>query len=354
MNQPAVASPVLLGVLYDYPQADGGALFEQSLRLGIDEVGATGRLDRPVEVLPRHAHGLPSGSAHELERVFVELAETGVLAVVGPSVSDNGLLVRDLADSMGIPCINYTGGEITRGRYVFHYQVGSLEEEPVVLARHLARRALKSVGLAHDQTPVGRGYAAAFAEACTDFGIETVATAPVPALADDISPVVRRLRSADPDAVVYLGLGVVARALALGLAKEGWRVPVVANSALMFGYAMREWRADWEGWVYVDTISDDNEVRAGLARQAPRLAAGPIGVAAYDIGRLFAQALARSAHLTRDGIRDGFEHIKQLPAASGLNGTTMGFGNWDHGALKGNYLVLRHWQGGKSVQLEER
>jgi len=28
----------------------------------------------------------------------------------------------------------------------------------------------------------------------------------------------------------------------------------------------------------------------------------------------------------------------------------MGFGNWDRGALKGPYLVLREWRGGRSVE----
>ena len=29
----------------------------------------------------------------------------------------------------------------------------------------------------------------------------------------------------------------------------------------------------------------------------------------------------------------------------------MGFGCYDHGALKGGYLVLREWKDGKSVQV---
>jgi hypothetical protein len=37
-----------------------------------------------------------------------------------------------------------------------------------------------------------------------------------------------------------------------------------------------------------------------------------------------------------------------------MNGTTMGFGNYDHGALKGRYLVLRSWRDGKSVQIESQ
>jgi hypothetical protein len=62
--------------------------------------------------------------------------------------------------------------------------------------------------------------------------------------------------------------------------------------------------------------------------------------------------VARSAHLTRAGLKDGLERVKRLPAATGMNGTTMGFGNYDHGALKGRYLVLRSWRDGKSVQVE--
>jgi hypothetical protein len=29
----------------------------------------------------------------------------------------------------------------------------------------------------------------------------------------------------------------------------------------------------------------------------------------------------------------------------------MGFGNFDHAALKGRYLVLREWRDGKTVQV---
>lgn len=31
----------------------------------------------------------------------------------------------------------------------------------------------------------------------------------------------------------------------------------------------------------------------------------------------------------------------------------MGFGNWDRGALKGPYLVLREWRAGQSVEHPE-
>jgi hypothetical protein len=102
--------------------------------------------------------------------------------------------------------------------------------------------------------------------------------------------------------------------------------------------------------VYVDTVADDNPRRQALRELSRATAAGPVGVAAYDIGRLLGEALARAMHLTRPGIRDALERVKRLPAASGRAGTTMGFGAWDHAALKGDYLVLRVWQDGRTVQ----
>ncbi len=160
-----------------------------------------------------------------------------------------------------------------------------------------------------------------------------------------------RLRASNPDVLVYFGLGVASRALSLGLQALDWKVAVLANSSLMFGYARPDWRDGYAGWEYIDTVADDNRERAALAKTAPRAAGGPIGCAAYDIGRLLGEALARAEHLTRAGVADGLRRVKQLPAASGYDGTLMGFGTYDHAALKGHFLVLREWRDGRSVQV---
>ena len=338
--------PVLIGVLYDYPQDN--SFFEDALRLGIATVQH--RLDREVELVVHQARGLPAGSAHEITRGFRELDQAGCVAIIGPSISDNGIVVRDLADHAGLPCINYTGGAITRSEFMFHYQVGSLEEEPAVLAEHLAGRGIQRVAVVHDRSPVGSQYAHWFELARATVGIEVTANAVINPLETEATDLVARLEASKPDGLLYLGLGVAARTVSLAVQALEWNVPVVANSALMFGYAQREWREAWDGWVYIDTVSDDNASRRALSERDRASAAGPVGVAAYDIGRLLGEATIRGDHLTRDGIRDGLERVKRLPASSGHEGTTMGFGQWDRGALKGSYLVLREWRDGKTVQ----
>ncbi len=347
----AGAAPVRVGLLFDYPQGDGGDHFEAGLRLGIDEVAATGRLDRDIEFLRVEATGLPLGTEHAVTGGFRDLETAGCLAIIGPSISDNGLIVAPLADDAGLVALNYTGGERTRGSYGFHYQIGSLEEEPVVLAQRLAQRGLRRPAVVFDRSPVGRRYYECFEASTLSEGLEIAGAIGISPITDDAIGTVTQLRAVEPDALVYLGLGMSSRAVALALPQLDWSPPVVANSALMFGYARPEWQDGWAGWEYLDVIADDNERRLRLAERSASAAAGPMGCAAVDMGRLLAEGLARADHLTRDGIRDALERVKRLPATCGEPGTTMGFGHYDHGALHGDYLVLRTWVAGHSVQV---
>lgn len=347
-NAPA---PILIGLLYDFPQGDGGAGFEEALRLGLDEVAATGRLDRSVEFLSSHARGLPHGSEHAVQRGFAELDEAGVLVLIGPSISDNALIAAPLCDAARLPAINYSGGERTRSEWMFHYQVGSLEEEPPMLAARMADRGLRSAAVIADQSPVGRRYAEAFEAARGRLGLEVTGNATMSPLTENLVDVIARLREGGPDALVYFGLGVSSRAVSLALAELAWEVPVLANSALMFGYARPDWRDGYAGWEYIDTIADDNPSRIALRELSPRAAGGPVGCAAFDMGRLVGEAIARCDHLTRAGVAEGLRRVKLLPATSGRVGTTMGFGVYEHAALKGPYLVLREWKDGRSVQV---
>jgi branched-chain amino acid transport system substrate-binding protein len=344
------ALPIRIGFLYDFPRGDG--LFIDALRLGLDEVAATGRLDREFEFVEDQAQGLPAGSEHDVKRSFAKLDDEGIVALIGPSISDNALIAAPLCDAARIPAINYSGGERTRSQWMFHYQVGSLEEEPPILAARMVERGLQRAAIVFDNSPVGRRYAEYFEAARGRLGLEVTGTASISSLAESADEILTRLRGGNPDVLVYFGLGVSSRAVALARLELGWDIPVLANSALMFGYARRDWRDGYAGWEYIDTISDDNQRRAALAKLDPRAAGGPIGCAAYDMGRLLGEGIAQSDHLTRAGVADGLRRVKQLPATSGYEGTLMGFGTWEHAALKGHYLVLREWREGRSEQVQ--
>src|SRR6185295_9501706 len=137
---------------------------------------AANRIDRPIEMVARHARGLPGGSEHEVVGSFKELEAEGVLAIVGPSISDNALIVAPLCDAARVPAINYSGGERTRSEWMLHYQVDSLEEEPPFVAARVAERGFERCAVLFDESPVGRRYAECFDAARARLGLRTTAS----------------------------------------------------------------------------------------------------------------------------------------------------------------------------------
>jgi ABC-type branched-subunit amino acid transport system substrate-binding protein len=336
---------IRVGVLHDFERPDGGAVFEWAVRLGIAEVEAAGRLPARVVFLHEPAHD-------DVGAAFVRLVDQGVLAILGPAITDGALAVRPLADEAGVPCINYAGNEEARSAWLFHFQIGSLEDEPVLLVEHLVRRRQTRAVLVQDTSRIGNRLASFFQDAARAARCELAGHIRVEPDGAAIGPAVAAARGAAPDVLAFVGFWRAAHALAVEMKTQGWTVPAVANSALMYGHADPAWARDWEGWTYVDTFSEGNPQFAALSRAvaAAGRTAGPGEAGAYDMGRLLAEGIARAPEPTRAGIRAGLERVKALPAATGRAGTRMGFGNWDRGALKGPYLVLREWRAGRSVE----
>jgi len=74
---------------------------------------------------------------------------------------------------------------------MFHYQVGSLEEEPPVLAARMVERGLSRAAVLFDQSPVGRRYAECFEAARARLGLQVTGTASISPLAEDAETVAR-------------------------------------------------------------------------------------------------------------------------------------------------------------------
>ena len=92
----------------------------------------------------------------------------------------------------------------------------------------------------------------------------------------------------------------------------------------------------------ISTHESERALVPTLAALVPGATAGLLGeVIVADAGSYDATA----------GLLDGLRRVKWLPATTGEAGTLMGFGTYDHAALKGHYLVLREWKDGKSVQV---
>jgi branched-chain amino acid transport system substrate-binding protein len=345
------AKPIVVGVLGDRP---GGSGMTDEMRRVVDAAVASGRIDRPVTFVEDITDGLPEGTAASVTAGFWRLVAQDALVIMGPTVTDNGLIATELADEARIPCCNWTGSDRTRSEWMFHYQIGSLEEEPHLLAGHLASLGHKRVALVQDRSPIGNRYGSFFENATERLGLQITSKTLISPVSDDLSTTVRDVRQGEIEALVYLGLGLSAGTLGRAMRDADWHPAVFANSALMFGYANPDWVQNWEGWTYVDAWSEENpRLQALLANRPDGASIFPMSVAAGDdMGRLLVEGLAGAENLTRAGVKEAFERIKCLPASLGEPGTTMGFGHWDRAALKGGFILLRQWVGGRSVAVK--
>lgn len=349
-----MAAPLRVGILNDMADGPPGPVdIERWLRLCVDEASAAGRLDREVEFVHAFGLGLPGGTAAAVERGYADLVAKDALLIVGPAIGDNALVATPLADRARTPTLNWAGAERARGDYMFHLQVGSHEDESLLLARHLAGLGARRVAVAYDRSPIGRRHLQFLQDEAEILGQRIVAAAGLSPLAQDAAPEVDELIEARPDAVLYLGLGLAAPAVARGLTARGWAGPRAMNTAGIRGYH-GDYAAVVDRWAYVDMHSDGNRTLAALRqRLGLRPSAALSAAKGYDLGRLVAEGLARAPEVTREGVREGLERVKWLPAAEGREGTLLGFGVQDRGALHGRYLVMRQWRDGHSIETDD-
>jgi branched-chain amino acid transport system substrate-binding protein len=349
-----MAERIRIGVLNDMadgPPAPGDVT--PWLEREVAALQATGRLNAEVEFVQGYGLGLPTGSADAVEQAFNELARQDVVLIVGPAIGDNALAATPWVERECVPTINWAGAERARGEYMFHLQVGSHEDESLVMARHLAVLGAKRIGVVYDLSPVGTRHLRYLEDEARVLGQQIVAAQGISPLEEDASGVVDLVLAQEPDAFVYLGLGLSAPAVARPLSARRWQGPRIMNTAGLRGYH-GDFARDVDGWTYIDMFSDSNRTLCSL-REAMNLPPQQSVWAAkgHDLGRLVAEGLARAPEFTREGVKLGLEQVKWLSAAEGHEGTLLGFGIRDRGALHGRYLVLRQWQGGISVEVAE-
>ncbi|KTR84982.1 ABC transporter substrate-binding protein [Novosphingobium barchaimii] len=339
---------VRVGVLND--MADSGPGSEAMVDWIEREVAILrdrGLIPTPVEFVHAYGLGLPSGTAEAIENAYHELVQQDVVLVVGPGVSDNALIVAPLAERARLPTLHWSGAERARGRYTFQLQGGSHEEEPLVIARHLAGLGSGRVAVVHDGSPVGMRLLTTLVAEASMLGLEILAREAL-AGPGEAEQVVARLMAAAPDGVVFLGVGASVEPLAQELRHVGWGGQGITNSAGMAGLGGTDPNAA-DGWYYVAMHSEANETFRRLCADAgPQITTASLYARGHDLGRLVAQGIARAPDISREGLRLGLELVKWLPAAQGEEGTLLGFGNQDRGALHGRYLVIRQWQDGEN------
>ena len=245
-----------------------------------------------------------------------------MLAILGPALTDGALAVRPLADDAGVPCINYAGNDQARSAYLFHFQIGSLEDEPSLLVDDLVRRRLARVALIQDPSEVGNRMAAFFADAAAAARCDVVTHAVVEHDGTGAAAAVAAARQAGARGAGHPRL-LAGRA---GGGAGDARAVVARAGAGELGADVRARRSHLGARLGGLDLrrhlrrSESALCRVGVARGRRRPPVGPGEAGAYDMGHLLAEGIARAPELTRAGLRAGLERVKALPRPPGAPG----------------------------------
>ncbi|WP_245008624.1 ABC transporter substrate-binding protein [Mycolicibacterium farcinogenes] len=345
----ADVTPARIGLLIDY--LDENDNYDENVLLALqlvaDEYLERGILERPVEFVIRAVQGLPRGSFRAVRDAFFELVEQDTLVIFGPWVSENGVALRPYVEGLAqVPIITMAASESMLGDWVFGLPAGSMEEEPIIMATVASLDGCRTVGLAFEDSLIGREYLRTAREACRDAGLTITAEVAIPQVESDKHATMTTLAQGEPDAVMHVGFGLGIIGMNAALHHIGWMPPRYTTTAFEFAATSPWWRKQLAGWIGLDQYDERNRTaQAFLDRFERAYGRRPeyfFPLYCYDVGRLMMTALAGARPLTGPAVKEALERIKMLPAATGAPGTRLRFGKFiRHGWVGSEFLVAR-------------
>jgi branched-chain amino acid transport system substrate-binding protein len=345
-------APVKVGVLIDIDMGTKDD-FLAVLRFGFDEAYEEGVITRKVDLVVKEAIGLPRLEAKNTIDGYRELARDGVLCTIGPLITDNSLALAPVINQTGVPAITWTGTDRYHGEFCFNLGNGGLAEEAALMATWLRRRGFRTVGMIHEISPGGVEYASNFRWYAAREGLDILIEAYTTQVPDDLEGVLRKVRDQSPDALAYLGYGYPTILMGPMFRSLGWDPPRIMTTAFQFCYAKPEWMAALEGWHGIDQMCEQNPLLQPLfdrfAAHHGKRRDHTVTALGYDTARLVAEGIARAPLLTPRGLKDGLERVRMLPCVNGGPRTHMSLGPFDHKAYKGDWLLIRRIEGGRTV-----
>lgn len=347
-------------------------LYDQydATRLALEEATASGLIDREVEVEVLEFEGLPYGQTSTFVRRIETLIEDfDPLALIGPHQTEVVTALLPYFDEWCIPTITMCGTLHAASPWLFLTPNGTFCDEAILMTDHCIEVfGSKRLGIIREENLLGDEYAEwirrrARARRLTIVSDVAVSSFTTP---EDGDAAFATLRDAGADAVTYVGFGAAAGAVfgaSQRVKESGYRPDLITMSMFMgttpglAAHSERDYGGlldGYEGWTGVDQFDENNPFYTAMldrfaARYDGRRTAHCYTPQGYDMGNALAHGIALAKPLSHDGLRNGLERVRRVPATIGGPGNLISFGPNDHRGYKGDYIVMRMIQEGRNI-----
>ncbi|HSV84646.1 MAG TPA: ABC transporter substrate-binding protein [Ramlibacter sp.] len=346
--------PWRIGLLVDWAYTTQPMIdYVDAVSLALEEAHQGGVIDRPVELVGRKLHGGPNASALDVRAAFRELVDQErVLGMIGPTLPDDMMAVRDDIDRARVPVLSFGGTLGLSSPFLFQLPNGTYVDEIRMIINYARAQGVRRIALVRDMSMMGEEYTSTFQLAMREARMPIAAVAAIPPAPTraDLDQAFADVAASGADALLVITVAVHQHFVE-ALSRIEWRPQhrlMVCNFvAAIPGF---DGPQAFEGWVGVDQFDEANPVFTRMvdafeARYARRVGHTYQAIG-YDIGRALARALSMMAPSTPEGLRDALERVRMLPAAAGAAGTVVSFSKNDRRGYKGDYLVYRTVEAG--------
>jgi len=325
----------------------------------IDEFNQRGAIDRAVELVPIEVEGAPRGRILDVAAAWQELKDLGCLAILGPHISDNCIVLRPIVDAGGVPTIATGGTSEFAGEWAFGIQWADLPVEGHLIANYCAQRGYKRVAVSYDNAHHAGEYLRHFRAGLRRYGIRECAEEKISQLTTrqatlQAADAVAAMRMAQPDAIVHLGTGPSGETIARAIRDADWDIPSIMSDA--FFIAEFPHVVDlFEGWVGTAGYDETNEWFSSNLERYHKIADQPVVHGeAFAVFYTLTSALLEGLRMTqvwsREGVRRGLESVALFPSAIGGPRTCVGWGPYSRRGVRGpDEYILRRIEHGKSI-----
>ena len=246
-----------------------------------------------------------------------------------------------------------------KDNYVFRNSANDSIQAPMIVEEAVTRRGFKKVAILADSTNYGQLGREDLEKALDAKGIKPVAVEKFNIKDVDMTAQLLKAKSAGAEAVLTYGIGPELAQIANGMAKLGWKVPIIGSWTLSMANYIDNSGANGEGARMPQTFIQDPDtpkrkafIDAYLAKFKPKndRIDSPVSAAqGYDSVFLLAAAIKQANSTDGPKIREALENL-QTPVEGVVMTYDKPFTHDNHDAITTKQVLIGEVKGGRVVK----
>ena len=262
LTAPAFAAdPIKIGLSGPFTggSASMGVSMRDGARLAVEEINkAGGVLGRQIQLVERDDEAKNDVGVQVTQEL---INKEQVVATMGFINTGVALAAQRFYQEAEIPVINNvaTGSAITKqfpadNNYIFRMSANDTIQSGMIAEEAIKRRGFKKPAILADSTNYGQLGQAELAQVLKSMGVQVVANEKFNIGDTDMTAQLLRAKAGDADVILTYAIGPELAQIANGMAKLGWKLPIVGSWTLSMSTYIDNAGANGEGAVMPQTF----------------------------------------------------------------------------------------------------